>query len=312
MNYKRGTKDNMAYLFNRYVWLCDLIYRKEKLTYNDINREWIKSSLNYTKKELPLKTFQNHRIAIQEMFDLNIECNRKDGYYYYIENIDDLKTTDIREMLINTFSINNLIQSAKRLKKQILFEKIPGGNKYLINIIEAIRDCQELSFVYKTFDETHNKNISIHPYGLKVFKQRWYLVGNNIQENDIRIYSLDRVVSISKNEKYFSLPHTFNIKKYFNDSYGIFRNDSTSVGIIKLRAYGVKAAYLKALPLHHSQRIDYVEKDFTIFEYRVKPTYDFRQEILSHGDEIEVIYPEEFRREISNIIEKQYKRYINH
>ena len=68
-----SSKSNTAVLFNRYVWLVDTIYRAGSISFEEINEQWERSSLNYTGEELPLKTFHNHKNAIQQMFDINLE-----------------------------------------------------------------------------------------------------------------------------------------------------------------------------------------------------------------------------------------------
>ena len=68
-----SSKSNTAVLFNRYVWLIDTIYRAGRITFEEINERWLHSSLNDTEEDLPLKTFHNHKNAIQQMFDINIE-----------------------------------------------------------------------------------------------------------------------------------------------------------------------------------------------------------------------------------------------
>lgn len=80
---RNSSKGNATMLFNRYVWLVDTIYRAGRITFEEINERWLRSSLNETGEELPVKTFRNHTNAIQQMFYINIECNRKGGYILY-------------------------------------------------------------------------------------------------------------------------------------------------------------------------------------------------------------------------------------
>ena len=80
------TKD----LFDKYIWLVDTIYRAGKITFEEINERWLRSRLSEG-EDIPLRTFHNWRIAIEQVFDININCNRKGGYYYYIENADDMQ-----------------------------------------------------------------------------------------------------------------------------------------------------------------------------------------------------------------------------
>ena len=129
------TKD----LFDKYIWLVDIIYRSGKITFEEINERWLRSTLSGG-TDLPLRTFHNWRTAIEQVFDINIGCNRKAGYYYYIENADDMEKGGIRNWLLNTFAVNNLINESHHLKRRILFEEIPSGKRYLTPVIEAMRD----------------------------------------------------------------------------------------------------------------------------------------------------------------------------
>lgn len=70
------TKD----LFDKYIWLVDTIYRAGKITLEEINKRWMRSQLSEG-TSLPHRTFHNWRNAIEQVFDINIECDRKAGYY---------------------------------------------------------------------------------------------------------------------------------------------------------------------------------------------------------------------------------------
>ena len=94
-------------LINKYVWLVDTIYRAGRITYEEINQKWIEQEMDET--PIPLRTFHKWRIAAEEMFHLNIECERKGGYHYYIANSDEIKSGSLRSWLLNTMSVSNLL-----------------------------------------------------------------------------------------------------------------------------------------------------------------------------------------------------------
>lgn len=81
---RKSSKESAATLFNRYVWLADTIRRAGRITYEEINDLWTRSSLNETGEDMPLRTFHNHRAAIEKMFYINIGCDKRSGYVYYI------------------------------------------------------------------------------------------------------------------------------------------------------------------------------------------------------------------------------------
>jgi hypothetical protein len=126
-------------LFNRYIWLVDVIYRNKRITFKEINNKWEKNDNISDGKPLPLRTFHNQRNQIEEIFDINIECDKKTNEYY-IDNADDMEKGGIRNWLLNTFAVNNLINESHQLKRRILFEEIPSSRQYLTPIIEAMRD----------------------------------------------------------------------------------------------------------------------------------------------------------------------------
>ncbi|MCE5178575.1 MAG: WYL domain-containing protein [Porphyromonadaceae bacterium] len=308
---RKNSKESTSNLFNRYVWLVDLIYRKKNITFEEINEQWLRSSLNYEYDDLPLRTFHNHRKAIEQMFDINIECDKRNGYSYYIENSEDMERGGVRSWLLNTFAVNNLINESHKLKHRILFEKIPGGQEHLTTVIEAMRDNFSLTIIYQAFWQDNPATFEIHPYFIRVFKQRWYLIAFNPKREKIQTYALDRIRDMSITDNRFALPADVDFESYYDDCFGIITDDDIPAEkvLIKVRSY--QAAYIKALPLHGSQKVVKSDADYTLFEYSLKPTYDFRQEILSHGADVEVLQPEWFREEIAAIVREQVEIYKN-
>ena len=121
-------------LFNKYIWLVDTIYRSGKITFKDINKRWLRSSLSGG-EDLPLKTFHNWRREIEQIFDINIECRRRGGYQYYIENEEDKEQGGIRNWVLNTLAVNILINESHHLKRRLLLEAIPPVRRLLNPVI---------------------------------------------------------------------------------------------------------------------------------------------------------------------------------
>lgn len=306
---RKSSKESTARLFHRYVWLVDLIYRYSyRITFEEINYRWINSNLNSTGEDFPLKTFHNHKTAIQSMFDINIECDKRNGYTYYIDNSDDMERGGVRSWLLNTFAVNNLINESHKLKHRILFEKIPSGQQFLAPIIEAMRDSVTVEVTYQNYWQDKSYTFEVQPYCVKVFRQRWYVIGNSAKD-EIRIYSLDRVQSLQITENKFALPAGFDGEEYFVNCFGISHYGKPEFITVRVYNEEKKDRYFKSLPLHHSQEIIEQNEEYTIFRYYLQPTYDFRQELLSHGSEVEVLSPKWFREEISNIIKEQITFY---
>jgi len=296
------------FLFDRYIWLVDKIYQAGEITFDDINRKWLRTEWSGGKK-LPLRTFHNHREAIQDAFDINIGCDKRRGSVYYIENMDGVNQSNARKWLLNNFAVRNLIQESHHVKHRILFEEIPSGQRFLTTIIEAMRDDLSIEFDYQPFWHDEPIVIRIDPYCLKVFKQRWYVIGKSDYHKAIRTYSLDRILKMQKTEHTFKMPKNFDPESYFEHCFGINKHDDIKPCVVKLKAFGRKCKYLRTLPLHSSQEEIETTDDYSVFSYYIAPTPDFLTELLSHGSEIEALSPEKLRQDLAAMIKKMNELY---
>lgn len=93
--------------FNKLIWLVDTIFRNAPVTFAEINRRWRAGDDN--RSDIPLRTFHNHRQAIEEMFDINIECDKRNNTYY-IADAEGMLGDKLKMWLLNSFSLNNVLQ----------------------------------------------------------------------------------------------------------------------------------------------------------------------------------------------------------
>ena len=295
-------------LFSRYVWLLETIHRAGKITFEEINARWLRSELSGG-ETLSLRTFHHHRDAIEELFDINIECIKRGGYCYYIDDTEELEKGCVCKWLLNSFAVDNLIVESRKLKSRILLEEVPSGKRYLIPLIEAMRDGMIVEVDYQSFRQQVPANFEIEPYCLKLFRQRWYVVARSPHYNRVMIYSLDRILDLEVSEKTFYYPEEFNPQSYFDACFGIVADDDIGIETVQLKVYAPQDKYFDALPLHHSQRTVEVTEGHTVYEYRIRPTYDFVQELLSHGADVEVLQPSLLRSRLGDIAKEMVALY---
>ena len=293
--------------FNRYVWLIDTINRHGHISREEISRLWERSRLNETGEELYERTFHNHRAAILETFGIEIKCDRSLGYY--IANSDDLEGNGLRQWLLESLSLNNLMNESSDMRDRILFEKIPSSRKWLPVFVNAMRDGKAVEITYQSFRRDPPNTFTIHPYCLKLFKQRWYVLGRSDEYDSPWIYALDeRMQDAVPLKKALKKPAGFNAADFFSKYFGVVLDDRKPSPIrIKVAADQVK--YIESLPLHDSQALLERTAEYSIYEYYLVPTYDFRREILSHGPDMEVLAPEDFRDEVKADIARMYNNY---
>ena len=295
-------------LLNKYVWLVETIYKAKKITYEDINQRWLDNDMSEG-KQLPIRTFHKWRQAIEEMFGLIIENENSGQYRYYIQNADELKSGSMRSWLFNTLTVSNLMMDSVSIKDKVLFEEIPDGEQYLPVILESLKKNLVLEMTYQSYNQDESYTFEIEPYCLKAFKQRWYLVGRSPYYDKIMIYALDRVKWLGLTEKSFKYPKNFYPEEFFDDCFGIIADQKVKVETVKLKVSAGQANYLRSLTLHQTQKEIERTDEYSIFTVRLRPTFDFRQEVLSQGSDIEVMEPKWFRDEVAEISKHMWNKY---
>ncbi len=295
-------------LLNKYVWLVETIYKAKKISFEEINRRWLDNDLSEG-KELPKRTFHKWRIQIEEMFGLIIENENCGQYRFFIQNAEDLKNGSMRSWLFNTLTVSNLMMESASIKDKILFEEIPDGQQFLPVILEALKKNTVLEMTYQSFWRDEANTFMVEPYCLKAFKQRWYLVARSPYLDKVMIYALDRVHELEPTALHFDYPEDFKAEEYFEDCFGIIADQSCKVETVKLKVAAGQANYLRTLTLHQTQKEIERNDEYSIFTVRLRPTFDFRQEILTMGSDIEVLSPKWFRAELAEISEHMWNKY---
>lgn len=310
----------MANIFGRYVWLIEQFRRYGHLTFEEISRHWEESGLSYG-EPLPKRTFHNHRVAIFDIFQVEIRCDSKNGYQYYLDAPKELEQDNLRSWIIDSYTVMNQVQADSKLQGRILFEHVPSGRKWLNVIIEAMRRGRVLAITHQGFGRSEASSFEVEPYYLRVSNRRWYLLARSPYYSDLNeqhnkedggsrpkdvylVYALDRILACEPlEEKSFEMDKTFDIEEYYRGCCGIIHSDEEPIPVI-LKAYGNGADYLRTLPLHESQReLPSEDEEVACFQLEVCPTYDLYQALLALGDQIEVIEPLSVREEMYDFAE---------
>lgn len=288
--------------FKRYIWLVDLINRRKYVSFKEISEAWRRSPLNETGEPLSERTFFNHKDAIAGMFGIEILNDRSLGFYIGRSDVGSDETSD---WMLHTLCLNNVLHENADMKDRILMEKVPSSERFLTDIISAMRDFRVISLCYQSFRHPEPFCFNIRPYCVKYFKQRWYLLGDS--DLGLRIYSLDRFVDMEELEEHFEIPKDFDAEEYFGNYFGVIIGEEPED--VKIRVVPDQVKYFRTLPLHGSQRETVQEDGSSVFSYHIAPTFDFVQEILSHGADVEVLEPAELRESIADNVAGMASRY---
>ena len=293
-------------LVNRYVWLVDTISRYGRITLNDLNKAWLRSEISEG-KPLARRTFFHYRDGVQDMFDINIQCD-KSTFEYYIEESGSEDNARLRSWLVDSVSMSDMLGNAREISSRIMLENVPSAREHLPVIIDALKQNRRIRFSYKSYTRSlPTDGIVLEPYFVKIFKQLWYVIGLNVKEGQVKTYSLDRMSQLNLLQETFVMPDDINPSEFFKDCFGIITNKNKAKRIV-LRVEPTQAKYFRALPLHSSQQEE-VHDNYSIFSYRMRITYDLKEEIMSHGASIEVLEPKELKMLIHDELERALKNY---
>ena len=295
-------------LLKRYLWLIDTLKRDGEMTYDEIAERWSKSSVNDNGSELSKRTFYNHCQAVARHFGIDIECRRGRGLNLYsITNPEAIEENSLTKWALDSFSLGELLLGNASISNKILLEEIPSGREWLEPILQALQNDRQIQIEYENFFGVRFTG-KVCPLCVKLFKRRWYVLCE-VGKDRKRIFSLDRVKKLAVTNNSFTYPRDFVPADYFRDVFGIVAGTGGKVENIVIRTYDELPGYLRSLPMHHSQREIKSNKDYTDFSLRLRPSFDFIQELLLHRDQLEVLSPQSLRDEIAEVILKMKNHY---
>lgn len=290
-----------AKLFHRLFWLIDTVYSAKRIKLAEINRRWQQSHYNDKHEpEYGARNLHRHREDIAELFGIEIDCDHATNEYF-ISSRGDIDGKGIRAWLVDTFAVSNMVNLAGDMKNRIFFEEIPEGSRYLSTIVSAMKEGRQLFATYQGFRRDKPHSFLLAPYCLKVFEHRWYLVGkpeDHPEEPEPRVYALDRMKDLVQVDKPYEIPKTFNASEFFVNQFGVDRS-KTQPENIRIKVQAFDANFLRSLPLHHSQKEIEKNDEYSIFAYKLAPTYDFILELRKFGAKLEVLEPTELRAEFA-------------
>ncbi|WP_431158133.1 helix-turn-helix transcriptional regulator [Winogradskyella poriferorum] len=252
---------------------------------------------------LSKRTLQRDLKIIYSVYGVEIKYDRSIGKYRIINDHQSI----LQQRLLEAVDLYNALSLKERVSDKLIFEqRKPKGTEYLVSILKAIKDKKQITFDYQKYWEAHERQRTIEPRALKEHKQRWYVIGIDVEKKKPRIFGLDRVQNLEVIEGGFMF-EKIDVKEMFKHSFGIISPNNDKPINIELTFNSFQAKYLKSLPLHHSQKILEEDKDIVVFELFLVPTYDFKMELMSYGSSLLDIKPEGLKNEIVLEIQNSLK-----
>lgn len=313
-------------MFRTYIWLIDTIRRLQPINLEEINERWLRTEMSEG-IAFNRNTFKRYIEGIESMFDINIDCDRRNHYRYSISDTRALRSDSMQRWMLSTMSVAGIVRESRQLQDRIVLENVPSGDLLLTELTRAMENGKMVRIVYRKFVDSQPYETEVEPYCLKLFRQRWYLLAHREGRDYIATYALDRMLSAEETPNDFHLPADFDAQQHFAHLFGVFqpaKNERPQV--IRLRTYDGEWNYLRTLPLHPSQQeiesshpeneasqktmvtIQGDAEKYVDFKLVLYPTTDFKFELLSHASSIEVLEPLSLRNELRQMLEKGLKR----
>lgn len=271
--------------------------------YNYLSLESEIQSYNFNVSK---RTFQRDIADIRTIYNINIQYDFSRKVYF----IDFDDQSGINKRILEAFDIFNALNISDRLSNYIHFEKRkPQGTENLYGLLHAIKNKFQIKFTHKKY---WDKEITVRlaePYALKEFKNRWYVLANDLKDNRIKSFALDRLTNLEITKKQFHTLKDFDVNEHYRYCFGIVSPNGMKPEKVILSFDPVEGKYIKSLPLHESQHILIDNEREMQIELKIVITHDFIMELLSHGDSIKVIKPDSLVEKIKTIYKNALKQY---
>ncbi|GAB2765803.1 helix-turn-helix transcriptional regulator [Salinimicrobium soli] len=280
------------------------ILRRRPMSYeevqNEIARDADAAEYNLLTSQ---RTFQRDIKNIGTIYEIEIESNKSTNQYYIKDDVEDLHSRRLRE----NFEIVNAIRLSKGFGESLIFEERRSlGTGHMAGLIHAIQNRLTVKFEYHKFwDESISKR-TVNPVALKESRNRWYLIARD--EDTVKNFALDRIKNLAISEHKFS-PVDYNVHEEFDNCFGIINGTNEEAEKVVLSFTPQEGRYVESLPLHHSQQLVLKNVKEIRFSYFIRPTYDFRMELLSYGNQVKVLEPESLKKTIKTQLKQALKNY---
>ena len=183
------------------------------------------------------------------------------------------------------------------------------GLEFLDPLYRAIirKDVVQLS--YQAFSRRQPIDFPFHPYLLKEYRNRWFVLGIKERKGRVFTLALDRIKALKLTEIPFVENETLDIDNYFNEIIGVTVDESREAEEIIFKADHRQAPYIKTKPFHSSQKVIAHDRFGVTFSIQIQLNFEAEREFLGFGPGIKILSPERFKRRINQKFRDAYDLY---
>jgi predicted DNA-binding transcriptional regulator YafY len=262
-------------------------------------------------------------------------CRKNKGYYYtdpdynidklpltpeeieafglIVESFQSFRGAQVFDSVVGIFDkLDKVVMQQANAKKRdpvADFEKVPysKGIEHFDKLHNAITKQQPLSVAYKKFDKPTREHI-FHPYLLKEYKFRWYVLGHSEASRNKIILALDRIETIVKKKVPFKPNTGIDVQKYFDHTIGVTLHPG-GVKEVELWCSVSQGHYFKTQPLHATQKVLSDDATGLVLSLQLVINYELLQTILTYGAEVKVLKPTTLQQQVKDMIMRSVNLY---
>lgn len=289
------------------LWIVETLLQAGALSLRELNERWERSAL-YDNRRIQERTFSRYKEHIANEYAIDIDYSPSTNTYDIV-NREEIRSNALYRYLFAAYHIADLNTQTLRHRDRVMMEPVPTGAEHLATILDAIDRKRTVRFNYTSYYSPELQDWELVPAFLRVFEGRWYLIAEYMNRQRVKTFALERISRLQIGETQAEPSPELLPEEYYAGCYGIIREAEKRPRLIRLWADRQQRCYLRAQPLHESQEEIETEEDHSIFTYFLRPSFDFYQRILWMREKVELLGPEEVRREMTDLVRRLAEKY---
>jgi predicted DNA-binding transcriptional regulator YafY len=292
----------------RHNLIINKLHRDKRATFNEIaDYLYRESSIQHYDFNISKRTFQRDVAEIGSIYGIYIKYDAS-GKFWFIEEEFDAEYND---RFFEAFDVYHALKVNERNKQYIYLEKRQAqGTEHLYGLLHGIKNRLQVSFSYQKYYTDTPEQRTVNPLAVKEFKHRWYLFAHDEYDKRVKIYALDRMSNFEISKNVFPKNPDFNTETLLRHCFGIWIPGDEKPQKVVLSFNSFQGKYIKSLPLHETQKILIDNEEELRISLNIYITHDFKMEILSYGENVNVLEPESFSDELRRTYSLALKQYL--
>lgn len=211
----------------------------------------------------------------------------------------------IQLRLEDTFGIDQTTSAV------VSFEENPylTGLSFFSDILRATTEHKALQVTYQGFTQEEASTFDFHPWYLKQYNNRWFVLGYNAQYGGLSTLAIDRVQQLKAAALSFRPNSDYDFEEYFDDVIGVSFPEDAAVEVVKLRVASSLWPYIRSKPLHGSQKHQLLDDGRAVLSLRLVVNYEFISLLASFLERVEVLEPAHLRSQLHDRLQRASRLY---